>query len=309
MFDRFDDPSVPTPGPGERAAVAARATRLRRRRAAVLGGSAVSVALVVALVAYAAADGPASRSLVAADPPSPSETTYSPEPEPTPTPAPTTSPPAASPSPTPVAPPPTRQPTPTPTPTTPKPPPTNVAGFDSEPDGKPGWSTGFVSCRNATSPLPRGAAPFPGLTLTLELPATTFVAGRSYEARLVIANEGDRHVQFEAHLGSGTRAVDAKGNGSAVSGNDAIMLNDVRLAPGESTTFTVGVVTWGCGDGHEDPNVPLPAGSYSMTDGLTWSNPRSWDPASPSPSPSRATSYEYGDWYVAPQTVRIVESG
>ena len=313
MFDELDDPVAPHPGEAARAAVAARSARLRLRRRAAWGGGAASALLVVAALTYALPGDRRSLDVVvtetatptatAVETPEPTPATPSPTATPTPTPRPAPSSEPAEEPPPPPPPPPTttapRRPTATPTESLP---------FDQAPDGKPGWSTGFTWCHDATALPPEGAGPYPGVTLALELPSTTFVAGRSYTGHLVVTNDADHSVSFDAWSSGSTVAVDDAGHGSAGKGNDAMISHHVELDPGEEWSLDVGVSTVGCGDTPRDGDRPLPPGAYRMTAGLHWSNRSAWSGPSPEPEPSPTHDPASGEWYVAPHDVRLTES-
>jgi hypothetical protein len=174
------------------------------------------------------------------------------------------------PFPTPSSPSPTPSRTPSPPATSPAP--TAIDFLASTHDGKRGWGTGYTGCEDATALPPRGVAPFPDVTLTLDLPATTLRAGRSYVAHAVLRNTGARSRTFVVN-GSNmlrTTLLDAARHGSALEFTDAVAGAEVVLRPGATGRFTVPLVTAGCADGPEDPPPPLRAGTYRLGFALGW---------------------------------------
>ena len=282
MFDELDDPAFPGAGAGAREAVAARAASIRRRRRAALAGGGTSLALVLATIVYAT-NGSSPRSLdVVTTSPSPSASETVPEealsPEPTASAPASPEPSATATHPAEPAEPVSPRPTPEPTET--------ETGFRwNQPDGKPGWSSGYGGCGQHSALPPPGTAPFEDLTLELRLPEGPIRGGQRYTAHAVITNTGDRYLRFSL-MGTDDDAVlvDGRGNSNGSPWSDAVPMYPIELAPGASVEQPVQMTTYVCGDTSADPERPLPAGTYTVSAALHWSDRAVGAARSPDPS-------------------------
>ncbi|HEU0130841.1 MAG TPA: hypothetical protein VFQ85_07605 [Mycobacteriales bacterium] len=284
MFDDLDDPRPAVPPPGARAAVAARAARIRRHRRT--GWAAGSASLALVLVAAAAGLRHDGTDRIAAGDPTPTVVAETPSPTPTETlqhPTPHSPPPPTSSSPLPnpatVSPHPSPSESPSPSPTSSPTP--QEPGWD-QPDGKPGWSTGFTWCSVPDSVPDEGEAPFEGLTMELTVPESVH-AGDGASGTVTIHNGSDHYVSFVLTGDSGrfqTVLGDTEHHRSGVYGNDAIMSRVVELDAGEDTTIDVSVPTTACGDTSDD-DTPLPAGTYTAGLRVHWETRTDGDPAPP----------------------------
>jgi hypothetical protein len=145
--------------------------------------------------------------------------------------------------------------------------------FWLDPDGRPGWSTGFVWCAPPTTG--RGRAPGDGVRLDLVLDAGEFVAGTRVTGTATVHNDSDERVRFDASAGGGFDGVlyDSTGRPvSAITGNDGIVPMWANLAPGETLSYPFSAATWTCGDTPDDDELLAP-GAYSVAAALWWDLP------------------------------------
>ena len=234
-----------------------RAGRARRTRA-LLGGGAGTALLVGVLVVSLAGGDSARQTLDVLDDVSPTATpsydasTPSPYPTGTDAPSPSASPaPSSGPSASGAS--------------SPEPSQSAESWTDTFDDGKPGWSGGFSGCE-VGEPQAGRATP-PGLSLRTVLPRTSWRPGEPLEAFVVVTNTGSRPIETDASEWS-TRGVLWTSAGDAVSAvnfTDAVVPVPIDLWPGESTQLLVTAHTWSCGDGPDDPEPRLAAGSYTVT--------------------------------------------
>ncbi|MCU1594868.1 MAG: hypothetical protein JWO12_2260 [Frankiales bacterium] len=271
MYDNLDDAVPPSTPPGARERVSARAAQLRRRRMLVAGGSGIVLVVAAALLLLSLQGPGVQRStlLITA--------TSSPTPIATPiaTPVPSfTAPATPVPSPTPVT-----RPSALPCPggcgtmpTVPAssgPSPTSGScadagrGYDDCPDGKPGWSTGFLACQSAEQMADRPPT-LPGLDAVLDVPASTS-AGTATHGSLLFTNHSDTPLQFALTLpvdiGLEAVLVGQAGN-SARHFTDVMQDTTIDLAPGQTRSLAVQVQTSACGDTQRDAEPGLPVGQY-----------------------------------------------
>jgi hypothetical protein len=285
MFDELDDPAG-TPR-GDLARVLARAAARRYRRAVTTVGSGIALSLVAGLLVLARPGTPGTHSLREADPSPSASATATPVPSDSATPEPGGPSPAAT------------SPAATTTPgSTPEPTPTDVYGGWDEPDGKPGWSTGFTWC----SPAPDGPsrAPASGLRLTAVLDQPSFRPQDWVSGTATIHNDGDRTAHVDAYAGGGFDGVLYGAGGEpadGVYGNDGISSLDEDIPAGGTYSYPFHAATSTCGDTSAQ-DEQLPAGDYTVAPVLFWetadgSDRGSWlgdrvpvtlDPAAPVPT-------------------------
>jgi hypothetical protein len=257
MFDELDDPAG-TPR-GDLAGVLARAAARRYRRAVTTVGSGVALSLVAGLVVLARPGTPDAHSLREADPSPSVSATASPVPSDSASPEPGASSPAAM---SPAA---TTGPGSTPEPT-----PTDGYGRWDQPDGKPGWSTGFTWC----SPAPGGPsrAPASDLRLTVVLDQPSFRPQDWVSGTATIHNDGDRAVHVYASSGGGFDGVLYGAGGkpaNGVFGNDGITHLDEDIPAGGTYSYGFDAATSTCGDTYAQ-DEQLPAGDYTVAPVLFW---------------------------------------
>jgi hypothetical protein len=269
MFDDLDDPNPPVVPYGARDAVVARGARLRRRRRVAWTAGSTSLAVVLVASMVLARHEPEAR---LATEPTPSPSTEAPTESPTPSPTPSESP---TPAPTATA---SKAATPSPTPS-----PEDNRFPGMIPDGMPGWGTGFTWCGNATSVPSPGGAPFPGLTLNIDLPDSASHAADTTGAA-TFHNDGDRDVRFFVSGRVIAVASDGHGHFSAVEGNDGIPSYEVVVPAGGDAMLDLSLPTHSCADTPDEEAPRLPPGTYTVGLSVSWSSPQ--HDASPSPSSS-----------------------
>jgi len=264
MFDELDDPAPPVPGPGVRAAVASRGLRIRRNRRLVQAGSAASVVVLAASVAGLAGRPDATSRI---EPVTTASATTVPSPSPSPSASPAGPEPTGGPS--------SPAPTPEPPRTTPSPAPSPSEGEEGP---------GFEGCRDAEGLPARGAAPTEDLHIELEV-ADPVERGADVPGTLVIVNNSTTDGwQFDLVAAGGTGilqtvARNAAGDLSGLHWTDAIWVQRVQLAPGDSWEAEVEVPTRTC-------DAMLPAGAYDLAVGVEWQDLRRWYGPSPTPGPT-----------------------
>jgi hypothetical protein len=300
MFEHLDDPQPSFP-PAARAAVAARAARLRRQRAYGWTAGTAACAAVLVLVGYGLRS-PGTPSPVTPAAPGPS--------------APASASPTPSGTPSPAAHPTTRPPRPRGTGAAH--PPATSAPVAAGPTA---YGPGSADCATPDALPDPGTAPFPGLSLTLEIPGTVTAshdADAEPPGQAVVRNAGSDTVTFayaSAWHGAdpdrtyGPQTVARNGSGAASAYYDGAQTEwtTVTLAPGDTAAVPVTVRTTECATAPwTDPQTgqteqweqPLPAGTYQAGFALRWSVP------GPPPS-AGATPDSTGTWGAPPVTLRV----
>lgn len=153
------------------------------------------------------------------------------------------------------------------------------------PDGKPGWSTGFVWCKNERAPAGH-SAPAAGLTFRVHLPKPP-ISRKEQTIRLSFHNASDRTQSFETQTEHGLLVSDSH-PASAVMFSDGIRVDDWMLAPGETRRLDASVAAFVCGDTRY-LNHRLPAGRYTLYGSTPWT-----------------TSKAQGRWVTEPVAVSVV---
>lgn len=136
-------------------------------------------------------------------------------------------------------------------------------GYDDCPNGKPGWSTGFLSCEPAqqTDDRPPDLA---GLSAVLSIPGSAH-PGSQVRGTLLLTNGGGSQILFSVStpvdLALEAVLVGPAGR-SARHTTDVVQAIRIALEPGQSRGLAVRVQTTVCGDTQRDVEQPLAAGAY-----------------------------------------------
>lgn len=231
----------------------------RRRLRAVVGGGAGTALLVGVLVVALTGGGGAPQTLDIVDDPTPSVEASE---EPTES---ATSEPSASASES-AAPTSSEEPGGTATTAGPSPSESDDADYWTRTfnDGKPGWSGGFSGCTVGDDREDTAV----GRTISVEtaLPRSAWRPGEPLQAYVVITNNGKERREVDASAFE-TRGVLRNMSGAAVSAvhfTDAVRPVPIVLDPGESRRVVAEANTVTCGDGPEDAEPKLAAGTYSL---------------------------------------------
>jgi hypothetical protein len=290
MFDELDDPAgAPR---GDLARVLARAGARRRQRRVMAGvGSGAALSLVAGIAVLVTAGTPGVDSISELDPsPSVTASAASPTAEPSGSATPVPADPSATAAPS-------GGPSASPSPAD------YLTGWD-EPDGKPGWSTGFTWCWPASTEPSR--PPAGDLRLTVALDQDAYPPGYRVSGTATIHNDGSKTVHVDASGAGGFDGVLYGAGGQPVDGifgNDGVESMSADVAAGGTYTYRFYAATETCGDTSAD-DKEVPAGDYTVAAVLDWEHsdgspggtwvgarvPVSIDPAAPTPGPVPPTA-------------------